>query len=379
MNNIQRLQTLGQSIWLDYIERRLIESGELRRLIYDQGISGVTSNPSIFDKAICGASEYDEDLRRHLDDLDGTSTEQLFFKLAIEDIQAAADLLKPVYETSRYQDGMVSLEVSPALAHDAAATIEQARQLSAQVNRRNLMIKVPATMAGLTAIENLTAEGINVNATLLFSISRYREVAESYLSGIEARLRRGQEVGHIASVASFFVSRVDTAVDKLLQEKINGGDNDHLTELSGQAAIANATLAYEAGQLIFSSERFQKLRESGATAQRLLWASTGTKNPQYSDVMYVDKLVGAGTVNTMPPATIDAFLDHGQATITLDGKAGQAREVITSLYDAGINLNDVTDKLEQEGVQQFSDAFQHLLANLDSKIMAIKQGRQARG
>ena len=231
MNNIQRLQALGQSIWLDYIERQLIASGELRRLIYDVGISGVTSNPSIFDKAISGASDYDADLRKHLDGADAVSAEQVFFKLAVEDIQSTADLLKPVYETSRYQDGMVSLEVSPALADDAVATIEQARQLHGQVARRNLMIKVPATKAGLTAIETLTAEGINVNATLLFSLNRYREVVEAYLSGLEARLRRGQPLDQIASVASFFVSRVDTAVDHLLQEKIDGGDADHLQDL----------------------------------------------------------------------------------------------------------------------------------------------------
>ena len=379
MNNIQRLQAIGQSIWLDYIERRMLVSGELRRLIYDVGICGVTSNPSIFDKAISGASDYDQALRGFMAEDADSSAEQIFFKMAIEDIQAAADLLRPVYETSHFQDGMVSLEVSPELARDADETIRQGLALSSQVNRHNLMIKVPATREGLTAIETLTAEGINVNATLLFSVSRYREVIEAYLSGLEARLRRGQPLDRIASVASFFVSRVDSAVDKLLQERIDAGSGDTIRSLLGQAAVANATLAYQVSHVVFSSERFEKLKQSGAQVQRLLWASTGTKNPDYSDVMYIDKLIGAGTINTVPPSTIDAFLDHGHVKVALDEHAEHAREVIMALNDAGINLNDVTDELEEDGIRLFSESFRHLLANLSDKMEQIRSGQLARG
>lgn len=375
MNAIHRLNALGQSIWLDYIERRLLTSGELQHLIFDVGVTGVTSNPSIFEKAISNSSDYDAALTHQLSlDID-SQPEELFFALAIEDIQAAADMLRPVHEVSQGRDGYVSLEVSPALANNSAATVEQAMILVRRVRRNNVMIKVPATHEGLVAIEQLTAAGVNVNATLLFSVDRYREVAEAYLRGLETRLQQGQDLSGIASVASFFISRVDSAVDAQLKQCQAQG-HQQAAQWLGQTAIANAKIAYQVGQVLFDSPRFARLQQAGAQAQRLLWASTGTKDPSYRDVMYVEELVGADTVNTVPPQTMEAFLDHGHVKMSLTRDLNDARQVIAGIAELGIDLEQITTELEQQGVRLFSEAFEQLLANLADKADNIRGGRQ---
>ncbi len=353
----------GQSIWLDYIRRDMLENGELAALV-DEGIRGVTSNPSIFEAAIANTDLYDEDIRRMLegDAVDGPTS--LYEALAIHDIVQACDVLRPVYEASDGADGFVSFEVSPLLAHDTGATIDEARRLWSAVGRPNLMIKVPATPAGIPAIEELIGDGINVNVTLIFSLNAYRDVVNAYISGLE----RSGDPASIASVASFFVSRVDSEVDRRLEEI----GSDEALGLRGRIAIANSRLAYAIYQKAFSSDRWERLAEQGARPQRLLWASTSTKNPDYNDVMYIEELVGDNTVNTVPPQTLDAFRDHGKVTAdAIESDLAQARADMELLAASGVDIDDVTDVLIEEGVKKFADAFDQLIEAIDSKRASV--------
>lgn len=368
---VKTLHDYGQSVWLDYIQRCMIRSGELHRLIEQEGIRGVTSNPAIFQKAITGTTDYDETLSALSTGPDQDAL-SLYEQLAIEDIQAAADILKPLYDSSHRQDGYVSLEVSPYLANDAEQTLEEARRLWYEVSRPNLMVKVPATTAGIPVIQQLISEGINVNVTLLFSQAAYLEVAEAYIAGLETFAEAGGDVSKVASVASFFISRIDTAVDALISQKLEAvGDNRGavalLESLQGQVAIANAKLAYQEYLKLCKSDRWQVLLKQGAQPQRLLWASTGTKNNAYSDVLYMEALIGPDTVNTTPPATLSAFIDHGQPRISLDTDIESAQTIMTSLPKADIDFQAVTDELLKQGVQIFQQAFDQLLEAIEQK------------
>ncbi len=367
-SRIKELLGLGQSIWLDYLRRDLL-TGELKRLIAEDGLMGMTSNPSIFEKAITGSTDYDAAVKklRTNKELDAKG---LYEHLAVEDIQGAADILKVVYDQSNGRDGYVSLEVSPYLANDTNGTLEEARRLWKWVNRPNVMIKVPGTRAGIPAIHTLISEGINVNVTLLFAQAVYEQALEAYISGLEALDKKGGEISKVSSVASFFVSRIDTAIDKLLEEKIKSDAVNAAAyqNLEGKVAIANAKCAYQRYQEVHKSERWQKLAAKGAKTQRLLWASTGTKNPKYADVLYVEQLIGPDTVNTIPVATYDAFKDHGKLAETLTADVKQARATMDALAKAGISMEKVTDKLTEEGVKLFSDAFDQLLANVAKKV-----------
>src|SRR5665647_577241 len=368
-NNLIKLGTLGQSIWLDYIRRDLITSGELRRLIAEDGLRGMTSNPSIFEKAISSSHDYDEDIRTMA--LDEKDCLAIYEALSQHDVQDAADEFRLVYNETDGKDGYVSLEVNPHLAHDTSGTIAEARRLWAALNRPNVLIKVPATTEGLQAIQQLISEGININVTLLFGLLRYRQVAEAYIAGIEARLAQGKSVKQVASVASFFVSRIDTRVDPLLEKIIaQGGDETQPAALiHGQVAIASAKAAYQIYKEIFGSDRFKKLTDQGAQAQRLLWASTGTKNPDYSDVKYVEALIGADTVNTAPVETLDAYRDHGEPMARLEQEVEEAERVLLQLAALDINIDQVTQQLEDEGVDKFNQPFDELMAIL-AKISA---------
>ncbi len=372
MTRLYELESLGQSVWYDYIRRSFITSGELNVLI-DQGLRGVTSNPSIFEKAIAGSADYDEDLKRLV--ADNKSVDEIYETLVIEDISLAADLLKPVYESTRYRDGFISLEVSPSLAHDTGKTITEAKRLFETLNRPNVMIKVPATQAGIPAITKLIASGVNVNVTLIFGVDNYKEVAEAYLTGLEElasegpSVKGGHSVDQIASVASFFVSRVDTAVDQALEKKDN-------TELVGKIAVANAKAAYEEFQDIFTGPRWEKLAEIGAKVQRLLWASTGTKNSRFKDTLYVDELIGPDTVNTVPPATLKSFIDHGTVAETLTKDLGEAKSQLSQLTDLGIDLTIVTRKLQDEGVAAFDNAFKLLMQSIVEKRDRLLAGKE---
>lgn len=365
MKPIEKLHTLGQSIWYDNIQRSLLENGQLKGMIERGEIKGVTSNPSIFQNAIAKTSDYDLALQPMA--WSGLTTEEIFWELAIKDIQDAADLFLPLYEASQKMDGYVSLEVSPFFAKDSQKTIEQARQLWQKVNRPNLMIKIPATLEGLTAIRTAIADGINVNVTLIFSIERYQAVIEAYLGGLEDRLQAGGDIAGIASVASFFVSRVDTKVDALLESMVSADKITpaSLSELQGKAAIANARLAYQEFMSAFATERFEQLKRKGAQVQRPLWASTSTKNPKYRDVVYLEELIGPHTVNTVPPATLVAFLDHGNAEMTLEKDLIGSKKALEDLEKIGISLQRVTAELENEGVQAFADAFTKLLESIE--------------
>ncbi len=366
------LRTLGQSVWYDNIQRGLIQSGELKELI-DAGVVGITSNPTIFEKAIVGSTDYDDGLRALA--ASGRHARTVYESLAIEDIGHAADLLRPVYEETDVLDGYVSIEVSPDLAHDTAATIEEARRLWASLARPNIMIKVPATPAGLPAITALIDEGINVNVTMIFALENYRAVAEAYLTGLERRVARGEPVDRIASVASIFVSRIDVAVDAMLEQRI-AASNDRATQerlrgMPGKAAIANAKASYAIFQAIYGGERFAAVKVRGARPQRLLWASTGTKNPAYSDVLYVESLIGPATVNTMPPATLTAFQDHGTVRVTLLEGMDEAHALLEQLHDEGIDMDVVMQKLQDDGVAAFATSFTTLLGAIEQKLDAI--------
>lgn len=357
MKKLEQLASAGQSIWLDYIRRALLTSGELQALI-DKGVRGVTSNPAIFEKAIAGSADYDADLHHLV--ADGLTTEDIYEHLALEDIRLAADLLLPVYERTGGLDGYVSLEVSPKLAHDSAGTIAEAKRLHAALARPNVMIKVPATPAGIPAVKALTAEGINVNVTLIFSVQQYEAVARAYLAGLEQLHANGGDVGRVASVASFFVSRVDGAVDQELVKR----RQQHLV---GGAAIANAKVAYDRFRAMFSGARWQQLAELGARVQRPLWASTGVKNPAFPDTLYITELIGPDTVNTVPPATLNAFLDHGEVQATLADNADAAQRHLDHLVGIGIDLDAIAERLLQEGLAAFVKAFEDLMASIAVK------------
>ena len=367
-NRVQTLYELGQSIWCDHLSRHMIDSGELQRLI-DLGVVGVTSNPTILMKAITGSSRYDALLGELVDA--GKNTLEVYEGLVIPDIADAADLLRPVYDRTKGVDGYVSLEVNPKIAHDTEATIQEARSLFARLDRPNVLIKVPATEEGIPAVATLIGEGINVNITLIFSIAMYRKVMQAYLDGLGVLDQNGGNVSKVASVASFFVSRVDTLVDQKLREKREAGaDVDHLL---GRAAIANARLAYACFEEVFGKNgAFDELAGKGARVQRPLWASTSTKNPNDPDTMYVDQLVGPHTVNTLPPKTLEAVLDHGQTTATLTKGLDEARGTLADIDRLGINLQAVTDRLTVDGVNLFSKSFDDLLANLSQKRAQLR-------
>ncbi|MBN1657292.1 MAG: transaldolase [Anaerolineae bacterium] len=374
MNTIQQLHAAGQSIWYDNIQRGLLVNGELAGMIERGEIRGVTSNPTIFMNAIVKSNDYDAGLVPLA--RAGKSAEEIFWQLAIEDIQAAADLFRPLYDESDGGDGYVSLEVDPYLAHDTPGTIAAAKQIWQRVDRPNLLIKIPATVAGLPAITAAIAEGINVNVTLIFALDRYLAVMDAYLTGLEQRVAAGLPVDRIASVASFFVSRVDTKVDGHLMEMVDrgGAHADPAEKLLGKAAIANARLAYAYYQKVFSAPRFQTLKAHGARVQRPLWASTSTKNPAYRDVVYVEELIGPDTVNTMPPHTLVAFLEHGQVRPgSLEENVAGAEQTLASLEALGISMCISTCELEREGVKSFADAFTALLDAVEaSRKKALK-------
>jgi len=369
-NPLLQLQELGQSPWCDSLSRSLI-AGDLGRWIRSGEITGVTSNPTIFEKAIDGSDEYDEDLRRLA--RAGKSASEVFDTLAVQDIRATADLLRPIYERTGRGDGYVSLEVSPKIAYDTAAQLDEARRLFKLIGRENAFIKIPGTPQGIPAFEQAIAGGLNINVTLLFSIESYEQVTRAYMSGLEKRLAAGKPIDHVASVASFFVSRVDTAVDAQLEQRIGAGETE-LSGLLGKAAIANAKLAYESFKKIFAGSRWQALAAKGAMLQRPLWGSTSTKNPRYSDVMYVDELIGPHTVNTMPPATVEAFRDHGKLALTLEQDLDGARHSFRRLAEVGIDLNAVTRKLQEDGVAAFAKSYDDLLEAIERKRAAVLAG-----
>jgi len=363
-NPLKQLAAIGQSIWLDYIRRNLIVSGELRRLIEEDGLRGMTSNPAIFEKAIAESHDYDEDIRAMA--LEGKGAEAIYETLSQRDVQGAADEFRPLYDKTDGKDGYVSLEVNPHLAHDTQGTIQEARRLWGTLNRPNVFIKVPATAEGLPAIEQLISEGISVNVTLLFGLPRYRQVTDAYIAGIEARAARGKPVTHVASVASFFVSRIDAMVDPLLEKRIakGGEEADVEKQVHGQVAVASAKMAYQMYKDIVGSDRFKKLADKGARAQRLLWASTGTKNPDYSDVKYVESLIGADTVNTVPVKTLDAYRNHGEPKARLEQDVERAGWVLARLSEFGVSIDKVTQQLEDEGVEKFKKPFDKLMETL---------------
>jgi len=363
-NPLKGLLAYGQSPWMDYIRRDLLTTGELKRYIDDDGLRGMTSNPAIFEKAIVGSSLYADILTSP--DAKKLTAKGLFDKIATRDVQDACDIFKPIYSETKRRDGYVSHEVSPDLANDTQATIEEARRLWKTVNRPNVMIKIPATPEGIPAIRQTLEEGLNINITLLFAQSAYEQVAEAFLSALEARAAKGQDISHIASVASFFVSRIDTLVDSKIDEKLKNASKAAqktlLEGILGKIAIANAKLTYKKYQELFGGPRWKKLAAKGAQTQRLLWASTSTKNPNYRDVLYVEELIGADTVDTIPPATFDAFRDHGKLRPSLTENVEGAAKTMADLAKAGISMKEVTDKLLVDGVKLFSDAFTQLLA-----------------
>ena len=359
-SRLHELSELGQSVWIDQITRVWLRDGTLRRLMEEDAVVGVTSNPTIFQKAISAGETYDEQLRGLLEQQD--DPKEVFYHLAVQDIQDACDTLRPVWDEGGGKDGYVSMEVDPNLAYDQDATIEEALRLHEWIDRPNLFVKIPATQEGLGAIEECIARGRSINVTLIFSLERHREVAEAYIRGVERLVAGGRDATGVASVASFFVSRVDTEADRRLEE-IGG----RALGLRGQLAIANAKLAYQAWQELFSGDRWEALEARGATSQRCLWASTSTKNPEYRDVLYVEELIGPETVNTMPLETVEAFQDHGHVRPTLEEDVDEARELLDKLAGAGVDYADVTDTLEREGVEKFADSFRELLEGVEAK------------
>ncbi len=368
---LHELHAHGQSVWLDFLSRDLVDSGELARLVAEEGVRGMTSNPTIFQEAIKGSDTYDEDIRRL--GAQGLTPEQMFEAIAVDDIAAACDVLRPVFDESGMTDGFVSLEVSPRLAHDTEGTVEEARRLVASVDRPNLMIKVPATPAGLPAVETLITEGVNVNITLIFAQAVYRGVVDAYLTALENRAAAGEPVDDVASVASTFVSRIDTAVDARLEELLaeRADDADEIRSLLGKAAIANSKAVYEIFEEISASERYQALAADGAQPQRPLWASTSTKNPEYPATLYVDELIGPNTVNTMPSVTMDAFREQGEVQPTVSSDPDYWSGVLERLAALGVDLDAIMDQLQAEGVQKFIDSYDDLLQDLEAKAGAL--------
>ncbi|MEK6323182.1 MAG: transaldolase [Acidobacteriota bacterium] len=372
-NPLIELTRLGQAVWNDNIERKLITSGELKRLIDEDGLSGVTSNPAIFEKAIAGSDLYAAQLRNLAQK--GKSSQQIYEALAIQDIQMTADVLASLYEKSGVTDGFVSLECSPLLANDTDATIDEARRLWRLLDRKNVMIKIPGTEAGMPAIEQCIYEGININITLLFSLHAYDQTMEAYIRGLERRAAENKPVNNISSVASFFVSRIDSAVDKELERRISQStaqeEKGKLQSLLGRIAIANAKMAYQRYKKVFHGERFAALKQQGAQVQRPLWASTSTKNPVYPDVYYVEALIGPETVDTLPPATIVAFRDHGRARVTIEDNLDEERALLARLEEVGISLDQVTAHVLADGVRLFVEPFEKLLKTIESRAAEI--------
>ena len=358
-SNLHKLSALGQSVWIDYLSRDLLETGELERMMREAAVVGVTSNPTIFQKAISHGTRYDQQLKACLDELD--ADKEIYLHLTRDDISNACDLLRRVWDEGRGKDGYVSWEVDPGLAYDRTATYEEAQRLHGLIEKPNLYVKIPATKPGVGAIEDMIADGKNINVTLIFSLERHQAVMEAYIRGVERLVEAGGDPATVHSVASFFVSRVDTETDKRL-DAIGGHD-----ELKGKLGIANAKLAYQNFLDVFSGERWQALESKGATKQRCLWASTSTKNPEYRDVMYVEALIGPDTVNTMPEETIQAFQDHGEVAEMLTQGVDEARRLLDDLAEAGVDYDDVVQTLEEEGVQKFADSFDELLEGIRSK------------
>jgi transaldolase len=373
-NPLLQLKALGQSVWYDNIDRSQLVSGQFKRLLDEDGICGVTANPTIFEKSISSGHAYDEQINQLI--REGKSTNEIYEALIIQDIRTVADILRPIYDSANRQDGLVSLEVSPDLAHDTEGTLSEVRRFWKMVDRPNLMIKIPGTPEGIPAVLQALTEGINVNITLIFSISTYRQVAEAFISALEARRAAGEDISHMASVASFFVSRVDTLVDKLLEDKVkatsNTSEQQHLKSLEGKAAIANARLVYQDFKKIFNTPRFAALKQASAYVQRPLWASTSTKNPAYRDVLYAEELIGPDTVDTMPLETIENFRDHGRVRLSIEDNLEEAHQVFDALEKIGIHYDQVTKQLQDEGVQKFADSFHTLFEGIAEKRKAIE-------
>lgn len=374
-NPLLKLADLGQSVWYDNIHREMLRTGELARMVEEDGLKGVTSNPTIFDKAITGGTEYRAALEELTVAHPDWSAREYFFALAKDDIRAAADVLRPVHEATGGRDGFVSLEVSPDLAHETEKSIVEAHELHAQVDRPNVLIKIPATREGLPAIERLIADGISVNVTLLFSVERYVEVVEAYLRGLQERRRRGEPLHGVVSVASFFVSRVDTLLDQMLEARAReaeAAERERLLALRGKLAVANAKLAFLRFRELFGSTEFGALAAEGANVQRLLWASTGTKNPEYSDVLYLESLIGPNTINTVPPATYAAFKEHGRVALTLEQDLDTAPALFEEAKRRGIDVAGAMRQLEDEGVAAFEKSFESLLRHIEDKVREIR-------
>lgn len=361
-NSLIQLEELGQSVWLDFINRNLITSGELGRLIKVDGLSGITSNPAIFEKAISESHDYEHDIKIMLKD--GKDAKAIYEAICLKDLQMAADEFRPIYDKTNCDDGYVSMEVDPHLAYNTKGTIEEARRLWTALNRPNVFIKIPATKEGLPAIQQLISEGININITLLFGLPRYREVAEAYISGLELLDAKGKDLKHVASVASFFISRIASLVDPIEEEFLaTHGEQAHFgTYVKGHVAISSARIAYKMYKEIVGSERFRKLAAKGARTQKLLWASTGTKNPEYSDIKYVEELIGRNTINTIPPATMNAYRDHGHPKERIELDLEQAEWVMDVLPELGINIDAITQQLEDEGVDKFNKQFDKIMS-----------------
>jgi len=373
-NPLLLLKTYGQSVWYDNIDRAQLASGQFKRLLDEDGVVGVTANPTIFQKSISHGNAYDEQMTQLVKE--GKSTSEIYETMVIQDIRTVADILRPIYDSTDRVDGYVSLEVSPDLAHDTQGTIAEVRRFWKMVDRPNLLVKIPATPEGIPAIQQALTDGININITLIFSIEAYKAVTEAYLNALEDRNASGKDISHMASVASFFVSRVDTLVDKLLEDKIkatsDSAEQQRLKALEGKAAIANARLVYQEFKRIFNTPRFESLKHSGAHVQRPLWASTSTKNPAYRDVLYAEELIGPNTVDTMPLETIENFRDHGRVGLTIEKDIPQARAELEALERLGIHYDAVTQQLLDEGVQKFADSFHELFRGIEEKRKAIQ-------
>ncbi len=377
-NPLQQLQNYGQSVWYDNIDRAQLVSGQFQRLLDEDGVVGVTANPTIFDKSISSGHAYDDQMNELI--REGKSTNEIYEALIIQDIQTVADTLRPIYERTNMGDGYVSLEVSPDLAHDTEGTIAEVRRFWKMVNRPNLMIKIPATPEGIPAVQQALTEGINVNITLIFSLDSYKQVTDAYITALESRVANGKDISHMASVASFFVSRVDTLVDTMLEDRVKASTDEmerqKLKALEGKAAIANARIVYQEFKRIFGEPRFAVLKQHGAHVQRPLWASTSTKNPAYRDVLYAEELIGSDTVDTMPMETIENFRDHGKVGNTVEKDNKKAHDELEALEAVGIHYDQVTQQLQDEGVQKFADSFHQLFKGIDGKKQALaeKQG-----